>query len=346
MTANKILHEWEDIQDDFRDCLLIGNGASIAVRGEFGYTYLFQEAISQGIINEDAEKVFQEFTEPESQPDFEHVLAMLATASRVNRVLSIQDEKTNITYENIRNGLIKAVTSIHPDHANVIDELEKAGNFASHFKSVVSLNYDLIFPWIRMLAKDNPPKIAFKDGFGAGGYFMDDWEKVKEPLRYRGENSVIMCYYPHGSLSFVTNEDNRVVKISADKAHEKNLLKTITNKWMEGYCVPLFVSEGTSPQKLNAIRRSAYLSEIYYRVLPNKVGSTLVIYGSSIQENDAHIFSALLTGRISDIAVSMYQPKDFESESDDIEKMLKKCAAGKSINIKFFNAESAGAWIY
>jgi hypothetical protein len=99
MSTQRKLHEWEEIKDGFKDYLLLGNGASIAIHLGFDYTYLFQEAISQGIISEDAQKVFQEFTEPDSKPDFEHILAMLATAFRVNQALSIQDEKTDVVYK-------------------------------------------------------------------------------------------------------------------------------------------------------------------------------------------------------------------------------------------------------
>lgn len=344
MTNNKILYKWEDIQGDFTDCLLIGNGASIAISSnKFKYTHLFQEAKSQEIISDESQKVFQEF----GTQDFEYVLAIVATASRVNKALSIQDEKTNATYENIRNGLIEVVQSIHSDHADIVDKLEKGGNFASHFKSVISLNYDLIFPWIRMLANAKNPKVAFKDGFSTGGYFPDDWEKVKEPMRSRGESSVIMCYYPHGNLSLVTlmtNEGNCEVKIKANKDNRENLLDTIVSKWKEGHYVPLFVSEGSSPQKLGSIRRSDYLSEIYYRALP-RVGKTLVVYGSSFQQNDTHIFQAILQGKIEKVAVSIHKPStpDLDMKYREIAHMLKNI---KHVEIIFFDAESAGAWIY
>ena len=337
MTSKKILHKWEDLQEDYKDCLLIGNGASIAFNSQFVYDSLYEEAINRKIISDDAQKVFAGF----NVKDFEKVLELVSAAQAVNSALEIQDNKTADVYKNVQNGLISIVQAIHPDQREVVSKLEKAAVFSRQFSTILSLNYDLILYWMITYANEENPKIKFKDCFSnSGNIFHNDWRELKSP--YRKEEKSILCFYPHGNLSLVTlsGEETKVTV----KNSEDYLLDAIVKKWKQGYYQPLYVSEGTPEQKLTSIKKSSYLREIYNNVLPD-VGKTLVIYGSSLQETDGHIFRTLGQGRISKIAVSMYNPKDFEAESAEIEYKLKRHNKNQ-VEICFFDSESKGAWIY
>ena len=41
---------WDVLSNDFQDGLLLGNGASMAVHGGFGYANLFEEAVRLGNV--------------------------------------------------------------------------------------------------------------------------------------------------------------------------------------------------------------------------------------------------------------------------------------------------------
>lgn len=339
--ASKPFYKWEDIKKDFTDCLLIGNGSSIAIHPLFLYNSLYTEAVTREIISADAQKVFGGF----GINDFEKVLELVSSARDVNSILGITDKLTDNVYKSVQEGLIRVVRDIHPDQRDISDKLSKAAEFSRQFSTIVSLNYDLMFYWLINIANEENPKIKFKDGFSEANHtFRYSWGDLRKPIY--GEQDVILCFYPHGNLSLLrgsgaefAGEESKVVG-----AQGEYLLDAIVRKWEQGY-QPIYVSEGTTNQKLATIRGSSYLREVYANVLPN-IGKTLVVYGSAIQRNDEHIFSALCQGSVSKIAISMYRPKDFDAESNDIEYWLKRYSRNKALDILFFDAESSGAWIY
>lgn len=346
--ASRPFYKWEDINKDFTDCLLIGNGSSIAIHPPFLYNSLYTEAVTRKIISADAQKVFDGF----GINDFERVLELVSSARGVNAILGITDKLTDDVYRSVQEGLIKVVRETHPDQKAIIDKLKRAAGFSRQFSTIISLNYDLLFYWIINVANEENPDIKFKDGFSEERHtFRYDWEELRNP--YKSESKAILCFYPHGNLSIVrapraefteeesifAGEESKVVRVQGEY-----LLDAIVRKWEQGY-QPVYVSEGTTNQKLATIRGSGYLREVYANVLPN-VGKTLLIYGSAIQRNDEHIFSALCQGSVSKIAVSMYRPKDFIKESNEIEYWINRYSNNKGIDILFFDAESSGAWIY
>ena len=69
----------------------------------------------------------------------------------------------------------------------------------------------------------------------------------------------------------------------------------------------MFVSEGSSSEKLSSICRSTYLRFVYEKLIPSKVGDGLVVYGWGMHENDYHILEAVKLGGIKRIAVSVFQ---------------------------------------
>lgn len=75
-------------------------------------------------------------------------------------------------------------------------------------------------------------------------------------------------FYPHGSISVARDYIGDETKIAVSTDATGNLLETITRKWLSGHYVSVFVSEGASQQKVAAIRRSHYLTNVYEEVLP------------------------------------------------------------------------------
>jgi hypothetical protein len=325
--------KWTELQNEFSEGLVIGNGASIAVSDGFRYESLYEAAKAGGQLREGTQAVFTSF----KSSDFELVLRRLWQATLVNQALNIASEQVDLAYKEVRRSLIETVHAIHPPYADLQKHFPAIGTFLKGFHTVASLNYDLVLYWAAMWNNDNVLGLWFKDAFNRSGgktYFRDDWETVRKPYGLVG--GATLYFYPHGNLCLGTEAEGGEVKL--DAAGE-NLLKSITEQWEGGAATPLFVSEGTSEQKLAAVRRSNYLSRVHIEVL-GSLGEAVVFYGMRFGPQDHHVI-----GRVArtakKVAISVYRGD--EATIANASETFKKAGVE---NVRFFDAESAGAWIY
>jgi hypothetical protein len=163
----------------------------MAVHAGFGYASLFEEAARLGHMREQVQNVFKSF----KTTDFELVLRRLWHATLVNQALGIPRGPVEDAYESVRTALIATIRATHVSHADTKPHLEHIYRFMQRFKTVVSLNYDLIVYWAAMLGNKSLGS-WFKDAFIRDG-FRDDWETVRTP--YRAEGATLF-FYPHGNL--------------------------------------------------------------------------------------------------------------------------------------------------
>jgi hypothetical protein len=261
------IHPWSDIADDFRDTLVLGNGASIAISSNFSYSSLFESAKQKEQITKNIERIFEHL----DTKDFELVLHMLWHASHINKALEIEDSATSATYSELRTALVKTVRDIHVAYDDVKDELLNIATFMKQFSTVFSLNYDLLVYWAMMLGNRTWGETWFKDCFKSR-FFQSDWEQYREP--YGNSNGSTLVFYPHGNLALATDIVGKEVKLGS--TDYKNLLDTIINEWNEDNYIPLFVSEGTTDQKFLSISRSAYLNSVHNSVLPKSRKSVVI----------------------------------------------------------------------
>ena len=113
----------------------------------------------------------------------------------------------------------------------------------------------------------------------------------------------------------------------------------MVKKWESGKYSPVFVSEGTSQQKVAAIWRSNYLNTVYQSVIPSLNG-TLTIYGWSMSQADDHILNALRGERISEVAVAIYKIEGhMEAKAQQIKHKIKK-SLGWRTKVRFFNSRN------
>jgi len=208
---------------------------------------------------------------------------------------------------------------------------------------VLSLNYDLILYWVMMYGNseiDDGHK--FKDCFLYGS-FDDKWQGFRK-LFLPGEESNTLVFYPHGNLIFRRNAVGSESKIKNDNQNDsKKLLDTVLECWetegTKGF-VPLFVSEGTSPQKIASIQNSYYLSTVYREVLTDLTPS-LVIYGWGFGEQDMYILERMSNSGIKRVAVSVHG--NDQAYCTRVSQMIYK-NLGKSVGIKFFDSQSPDCW--
>jgi hypothetical protein len=333
------IYEWESIRKDFTNKLLLGNGASIAVWDGFKYNSLYDEAQKAGRIGERLKRVFSDF----ATFDFEYILRLLHQTERINRLLKIEDSLTHSLYNNLRRTLIDTVCQIHPKRDQVKDMLLPIADFMKGFDTVLSLNYDLTVYWAMLVGNDKYGN-WFKDGFVDEGRFDNDYDKLYEPYLADGATLV---FYPHGNLILATTTFGDEVKLS--KLQETLLLDTIVEKWETGTHIPLFVSEGSTEAKTQAVRRSNYLKTVYDREIDVPTES-LVTYGWSFRDEDEHILRGIIRGGVERIAVSVHKSSgNSESFCNAIEYKVNKMYADlekKNLcKLYFFDSSSDRAWI-
>ncbi|WP_313303141.1 DUF4917 family protein [Diaphorobacter sp.] len=327
------IRPWEAIVENYECTILLGNGASISVSPSFSYASLLQHAAEQNLLTEDVQQLFKFF----QTSDFELVLRIVWQASNVNRSLRIPDERTHAAYVALRDCLIQTVRDIHPEHGSVSAHLPSIYQFLKRFKTVVSLNYDLVVYWAMTYGLDIDDQHAFKDCFVGGGAFDDDWQRFRQPIR--GDRSTSLVFYPHGSLVLCRNlvEQERKIHNLQD-----GLLEAVLQRWQDGQVVPLFVSEGKWSQKVASIQNSYYLSTVYREVLKSQRDS-LVVYGWGFAEQDIHLLQRMNNTGISRVAVSVF--RDDQAYCNRVFQMIHD-VLGEHIEVEFFDSESPGCWLH
>jgi hypothetical protein len=330
------IEQWDDIKQHYEHgCLLLGNGASIAMHTGFMYSSLRAAAQERGFL-EEAGQVFDVF----ETGDFELVLRLVWQADLVNTALKAKAPDVRKAYESVRSALIRTVRATHLAHSEVSDSpLTKAQNsylltkhaFLSSFQLVVSLNYDLLVYWARMAAwgagHDNT-----RDCFGK----EDDGRLVFQGLPERLERGMSFIVYPHGNLCMARSRYGDEVKLRGGDAR---LLEATLQAWESGEFGPLFVSEGTFEQKMRSIRSSAYLSASYAGMRKQTERNTLVLFGWGMGEQDKHIVDALQSRNPARVAVSVHQRTDRE-----IEELVFRTRQTFGVDPDIFAAQSAGPW--
>ena len=326
------VYSWEQIDNGAWNSLIVGNGASIAIHRHFNYSDLYEVAKSEGYLHL-AEKIFSNL----KSNDFEYVLLACWYAQIVNSALGKPSKEIESAYLEIRDALIKTVRYVHPVHAEISSHLKEISNFAKKFPTIISLNYDLMLYWA-ILQFNEKNKFWFKDAFIAG-QFVKDWGYLRKP--YAGADGSSLVFYPHGSLFLAKDRFGRETKISASLT---GLIENITSSWISGDYVPIFVSEGTSEQKVNSIRRSRYLSAVLDDVLP-ALGANVVVYGWGFDPRDEHVLQAISRNPPDKIAVSVYTGQPTESQQEYCYSVLASVKKNlPKTKVIFYDSRSSGCW--
>lgn len=331
------IKDWAEIKDNYENGnLIIGNGASVALHQKFRFDSLKEEAEKLRLFNDDISKLFIEF----DTSDFELILRLVWHAKLINKHLGIVDQKLDSAYENIKQALIKVVKEVHCEHSDIADQLPQLYQFTKQFRTVVSLNYDLILYWILMYGNRNEDGHRFKDCFQGSGLFRNNWQDLRNPIRK--EKEVTLSLYQHGNLSIFRDAKNTETKVQ--RGDFEGLLEVITSQW-EDNKIPLFVAEGTGTKKLESIKSSSYLSTIFYEVLPDLITqkANLVIYGWSLGKQESHLVKQIFKNQQSGkVAISIFQNN--QEECHRIYRLIKNEKVAPNIEIEFFDSQSSGCW--
>ena len=284
------LKSWPEIEDllpphqDYnRRGILIGNGASRAIWDRFQYSTLFSIACdptrSPHLEGYD-QKVFDQL----GTVNFEAVLSAIVMAGKVWKVFQKPDsdiKDLRESYSRIKDCLISAVKSVHAPYDRFDGGRKRAvADAIRKFGYVYSTNYDLLTYWSMM---DRPEE--FKDFF---------WDRDEENGRNwfdlgdtdEWDDNKTKVFYLHGGLH-LRKELQGTFKIIGGEAG--SLLSQFD---IRGEAIPLFISEGTSQDKLSAIVRNGYLSFAYEKFAKHR--GSLVVFGHAMSEQyDKHLIEAM-----------------------------------------------------
>lgn len=322
---------------------LLGNGFSRACRDDiFSYGALFDRADFRGLSPE----VRQSF-EALNTTDFEHVIRALKQASAVAAVYRPGDadlvNRLAADADGLREVLVGAIANSHPNHPNEIDAAAYGAckAFLSAFDRVYTLNYDLLLYWAYM-QHEIPPELQCDDGFRrpeSGEEAYVTWE-VDNSYQQK-------IYYVHGALHLFDagSEIQKYTWVNTGIRLTEQVRAALRESKY-----PLFVSEGTSAEKLEKIKHNGYL----HRTLASlpKVQGNLIIYGFSFAENDEHIIRLVEKSGVSQVIVGLYGNPQSDANrrvihraqlmADRRAQIRRRSAA--SLSVHFFDAQSARVW--
>lgn len=315
LAVDDTLATWADLKDIPWTGLLVGNGASCAIWDGFKYTSLFERASSAAVahgLNSAAVAVFDKL----QTRNFELVLSGLKTTSLVVDAMGQNPAPVNDLYSSTQTALVEAVRSVHIPWNSIPEAtLHAIKAELLHFDFVYSTNYDLIIYWAVMI--DGPT--GFTDYFFGPRFDLSNTE-------IWGKATKLM--FLHGALHLYRELSGQTLK---RKAEEWQNLLDLFGVELEPPAVPLFVTEGTSRDKLSSINRSDYLSFCYSQFARHR--GPLVVFGHSLSADfDGHLIDAIRKSDSAVLAISMLPGAQVSANK------VKMYAAFPNMDLHFFDA--------
>jgi len=328
----------DDAQRFKKRHVLLGNGFSIACRPDiFMYGKLYENA-DFGSLSPTAKLAFEAL----GTQDFERVIKALRDAEKILSAYGAHPSLAKTLASDadaLRELLVQTIASSHPAWPGDVSEQEyiSCRKFIANFDNIYTLNYDLLLYWAQMhTPKGESP--GSDDGFRKQEDNRDAGYVVWEPGQSHGQN----MYFLHGALH-VFDAGTEIQKYTWVNTGVR-LVDQIRDALSKGY-FPLFVSEGTSGEKLERIRHNDYLAKAYRSF--SEITGALFIYGHSLAENDEHFLKRIEKGRLSGVYVGVYG--DLSSESNQklisrAKRLVSARAVGRPLQVQFFDAASARVW--
>jgi hypothetical protein len=324
---------------------LLGNGFSRACRDDiFSYGALFERADFTG-LSAHCRSAFDAL----GTTDFEVVIKALKASAAILETYDPANTGLAATLQSdadkLREVLVAAIAGSHPDWPGEIDASRYAlcKKFLANFERVYTLNYDLLLYWAFM-QEEIQPHLDCDDGFRRPGSGPEEY------VTWEVENSYEQkIYYVHGALHLFD------AGAELQKYTWKNTgvrLKEQVRAALEKSKYPLFVSEGTSKEKLERIKHSGYL----HRGLASmpKVTGSMFVYGLSFAPNDDHVLRMILIGKLARLYVGIYGDAEAPSNQHVItrarslahERRIRNHGRPRAqdLEVLFFDAKSARVW--
>jgi hypothetical protein len=316
---------WEELRADYHHAdLLLGNGFSVNLYDKFAYHPLFDSFLAN--CTKEDETIFRKF----QTANFESIQQTLSSAKKVNDILGTRNPRIDELLNQLKDGLINVIRENHPRFQDIPqDRLRLIAEQLDFFNDIFTLNYDLYLYHIIMKSVDRHKHDEAVRPYG--DYF---WGEIDDQFKgftgYQNYKVYKNVYYLHGAL-FLFRQANQDLKLKRDSIE----LIELVGKTIEGGLMPLFVSEGSSDDKLNTISQSRYL--LFARDKLKEAENPLVIFGASLSEPDRHIIAALNQHKRK-IAMSIFIDDKSEDALKTVIRSLKHQLS--SHDVQFFDSST------
>ncbi|MET3075445.1 DUF4917 family protein [Pantoea leporis] len=318
--------------------ILLGNGFSIACKPDiFIYGRLFEKARFDK-LPPSAKKAFNIM----GTEDFEKIIKTLRDSSDVLQAYdgvdqSIVDQLLEDS-EALKELLVETLATSHPSHPGEVSELQyqSCRRFLNNFERIYTLNYDLLLYWTCMHCEEGKSPTS-DDGFRKPADNYDADYVTWEPNNAHGQS----LFFLHGALHLF-DAGYELRKFTWVNTKER-LIEQI-RKAMSKDLFPVFVSEGTSKEKIERIRHNDYLAKAYRSF--SEITGALFIYGHSLAENDEHFLGAIENGKIRQLYVGIYGSPDSNDNKKIIRRANKMALTRKrhTLEVYFYDVSSANVW--
>lgn len=313
--------------------VLLGNGFSMAYDPNmFSYGSLFERANIERDFPELAE-VFEEL----DTKDFERVMDSLKSASVLSGIYGCGDDSvvrmTN-NIEDLKDLLIRSISSTHPSRVSDVEDekYRRTCVFLRNFLSVFTTNYDLLLYW-SLQQQEMVGRPSRTDGF-----LRDEDGK----LCWASDNPQ-GSYYLHGAMH-IYKEKADVVKLRYHALGD-TLTEQVREK-IDEEIFPIFVSEGSSMDKLIKIESNKYLSHCLDAL--KKMQGALFIHGHSFSDNDDHIWDALRRcPNVTGLYVSLFGDENSQENraiKAKVRSIAEDAGGPADVGVVFYDAASANIW--
>lgn len=320
--------------------ILLANGFSIACRPNiFQYRKLFEQADFTKLPRANA--VFAALV----TNDFERVIRALQDFAALAGVYYPKGPGGKRRAEKdataLREVLVRTIADSHPARPADIKakEYKCARAFLSDFERIYTLNYDLLLYWA-LMQRELEPQIRCDDGFRKPEEEPDASYVTWEPGNTYNQN----VYYLHGALHLFDAgvELQKYTWINTQVPLIEQIRAALKQEFY-----PVFVSEGTSDEKVERIRHNDYLCKMYRSF--TEIQGALVVFGHSLDASDDHIFTDRIGrhGKTSRLYVSLHGDPTSASNKGIIRRAsaLSNLRRGKwHLDVKYFDAETASVW--
>lgn len=271
--------EWSDVNKALRPeaSILLGNGFSIS----FDSVFQYQSLLSEANISPNADSIFKTL----NTTNFERVLSAIDQSVQISQQYGcvepcIATSNMQSDLMAIKQELVNAISKVHskfPDQKSVdAEEKLRCARFLKRFKYIYTLNYDFLLYWVWMKGLEHRPHLLEgEDGFRGGGAFKSI------------NSSTGGIRFLHGGLHLY-NQNGLVMK--QRYSSRSSLLKQVEQGLNKGN-YPIFIAEGSSSKKLQAIRQNVYLKSCFDEFAAS--GPDLVIFGSNLSSSDKHLIDAI-----------------------------------------------------
>lgn len=328
----------DDASSSTKRHLLLGNGFSIACRPDiFLYGRLYENADFTS-LSPTAKLGFEAL----ATQDFERVIKALRDAAKILAAYGIDPSRIAFLSQDadaLRELLVQTIAASHPAWPGELTEEEFAScrAFIAPFDTIYTFNYDLLLYWVQMHSLDGETPTS-DDGFRKDEDNFDASYVVWEPSQSHEQN----MYFLHGALH-VFDSGTEIQKYTWLNTGVR-LIDQIRNALGKGL-FPIFVSEGTSAEKLERIRHNDYLAKAYRSF--SEITGSLYIYGHSLAQNDEHYLKRIEKGKVSKLYVGIYGDPDSPDNKRIVQRASQMTLARpprRPLKVHFFDASTAKVW--